>query len=267
MKNKILFSFAIGLIVIGLIVIWGKDVNAIKQSENDLPLTLKVTSEKQNYVLGEVVKLNFELINEGEKVVKIPFRPDVYTGYLGVWIAFDGQEFNQYKNTSWGRMEQSGPILQPGQSFISQANFLWNSKPKTLNLNPDVGKGRIMNDYAFPKVGVYFIKAMATVPGNTPMKIESKPIQIVINEPIGNDLEVWNLIKDNGDFAYFIQQGGTPTYQDEKAEKLLEEIEQIAQNYPNSVLGGQMKQKLEKFRIDEEKRRKSLEKAIIKPKN
>ena len=196
MKNKILYSFVGVLVAFALITIWSQGVNAFKQLKNDLPLRLEVSSEKQTYVTGEMVKLNFELTNEGDKAIRLPYRPDVSTGYLDVWIAFDGQEFNRYNNTTWGRMERSGPTLQPGQSFKSQAAVLWNSKPDISHLRPDVAKGKIMTDYAFPKAGVYLVKAIASIPDANSdailAKIESEPIQIVVNEPVGDDLKVWN---------------------------------------------------------------------------
>ena len=263
MKNKISISFAGVLMVVALMAVWAKSTGAIKQAKNSSVLALKVNSEKQTYVLGELIKLNFELSNEGDKAVRVAYKPDVSTGYLKIWIAFDDREFNLYNNSSWGRMENRGLTLQPGQHFKSQATIFWNSKPQI----PRSGEGKILTDYAFSKAGIYFIKAVASITGDNPMKIESEPIQIVVNEPVGDDLKVWNQIKENGDIAYFIQQGETPTYQDEKAEKLLKEIEQITGKYPNSDLAGQMKQKLEKFRIDEEKRKEMLEKARVKPKN
>lgn len=80
-------------------------------------------------------------------------------------------------------------------------------------------------------------------------------------------MKVWNQIKENGGIAYFLQQGETITYHDTKAENLLKEVKQIAQKYPKSFLAGRMKQKLEKFRIDEEKRKEMLEKTNVKPVN
>lgn len=261
MKNKILFSFLGVLLVLTLIAVWGKGVNAVKQSENDSALTLKVSSEKQTYILGEVIRLDFELINVGDKPIRLPYSPDVSTGYLKIWIAFNGQEFNLYNNTSWGLEEKRGSTLQPGQSFKSQATVLWNSKPQI----PRAGEGKILTDYAFPEAGVYLVKAVASIPNETASdsltKIESEPIQIVINNPVGDELKVWNQIKSKGEIAYFMQQGETPTYQDEKAEKLLKEVEQLSQKFPNSFLANKMKLTLEKFRVDEERRREWLEKA------
>lgn len=122
-----------------------------------------------------------------------------------------------------------------------------------------------MTDYAFPEAGNYLIKAIATVPNGASSddltKIESETIQIIINDPIRDDLKVWNQIKNRGEIAYFLQQGETPTFQDDKAEKLLKEIEQISQKYPNSLLANKMRLTLEKFRVDEEKRKELLERA------
>lgn len=100
MKNRILFGFVGVLVGFALIVIWSQGVNAFKQLKNDLPLRLEVNSEKQTYITGEMVKLNFELTNEGSKAIRLPYRPDVSTGYLDVWIASDGREFNRYNNTT-----------------------------------------------------------------------------------------------------------------------------------------------------------------------
>jgi hypothetical protein len=261
MKNKIFFSILGISLILVLVAVWNKSVDTVKGSEGISPFALKVSSEKQAYILGETVRLNFELTNEGDQPVNLVYRPDVSTGYLHLWIASDGQEFKEYNNTSWGREETGGPTLQPGQSFISQAEVLWNSKPQI----PRKAKSKILTDYAFPQAGIYLIKAVVSLPVKSDSdkltKIESEPIQITINEPVGDDLEVWNLIKDKGDIAYFLQQGGTPTFQDEKAEKLLKEVERISQKYPNSVLANKLRSTLEKFRIDEEKRKEWLEKA------
>lgn len=271
MKNKILYTFLAFATLVTLcsfVIERASKVGAFNNSQN---LKLDLSSSKKDYVQGEIVELSVNLINESSQPVKVGLTPTVENGFLHIWIADSNQEFKEYRNSGWGLRESGKGILKAGESFKSEATILWNAKPQTSHLNEDAAKrateGKISTDYAFPKAGIYSIKSVATIAGDSPMKIESEPIQIVINEPIGDDLKVWNQIKDNGDIAYFIQQGGTPTYQDEKTEKLLKEVEQIAEKYPNSNLAGQMKQKLEKFRTDEEKRKEMLEKARIKPKN
>ncbi len=275
MKTKTFICVSVVLIAAAFIVNWVNTVGARQNVKNDSPLTLNISSEKGSYVLGEMIRLNFDLVNKGYQPVLLGHAPNVLNGYLKIWIAFEDQRFNEYSNNAWGLIDGRGKLLQPGESYKSDAAILWNLKPQTSHLNVDAAKrasnDRIMTDYAFSMAGTYQVKAVVSIPDNnspgTWTKIESKPIQITITEPVGDDLKVWKLIKDNGDIAYLIQQNDTPTYRDEKAEKLLREIEQIANDYPNSFLAGQMKEKLEKFRIEDAKRKESLEKAKVKPSN
>ena len=276
MKIKItIFAFFALLATFSLISVAYSNQASDSQTDDWSSLKLKVSTSNQDYLLGEVVRLNFEIVNEGSKKIILPGCSTVKGGYLRIHIAYENQPFKEYFG-SGSRWQLDGGCgdavsLEPGQSFKTNTTVLWNVKPEVLHLNEDAAKrvaeGRIMNDYALPKSGVYFIKAVLRLPGETRPTIESEGVQVVINEPVEDDLEVWSQIKDKGDIAYFIQQGGTPTYQDEKAEKLLKEVEQIVRKYPNSYLASQMKQKLEKFRMDEEKRKEMLEKARIKPKN
>ena len=195
---------------------------------------------------------------------------NVESGYVKIFVSPVNQVFRQYINGGV-RTKTAGFVIRGGETVESQATILWNSKPDIKNLSDSAVKiyddNQLMTNYAFPNTGIYFIKAVLIIPGEPQTKIESELVKIVINEPVGDDLKVWNQIKDNGDIAYFIQQGETPTYQDEKAKKLLKEIEQITGKYPNSDLAGQMKQKLEKFRTGEEKSKEMLEKSGVKPKN
>jgi len=183
-------------------------------------------------------------------------------GYFQVWIAPERKSFDRYKNTSWGLLESGGVTIAPGAAYTDSATIMWNAKPQILRPN----EGLILTDYAFPATGGYKVKAVVSLPG-TENKLESPPIQIVIDEPIGDDLKVWNLIKDNGEIAYFIQNGGVLTSKDDEREKLVKQIEQIVADYPGSILVGQLNQSLEKFRANEIRRKEILEKAKKNPKN
>jgi len=62
-----------------------------------------------------------------------------------------------------------------------------------------------------------------------PKFVDSEPIAITVEEPIGEDLEVWNRIKNDGKFAFFIQ------------------VEDILQKYPRSIYAAPLRRSLEKF--------------------
>jgi len=267
MKKMTLLGLFCVSVLIGVIVSWSIVARAISKSVAGPPLKVKVMSERDVYIIGETVKLAFELVNEGSEPITLLSRPDVMTGYLKVWIAFDGREFNQYSNSSWGLFEGSGVKIQPGGSIKSEATILWNNKPQISRL----GEGNILTDYAFPEAGVYQMKAVAAIrdrssPG-TLIKIESEPIQIRVTQPVGDDLKVWNRIKDNGAVAYFLQQGDTLTFRDLQAQKTIKEVEQLSEEYPDSYLAKRMRQTLEKFRLEDAKRKDKLEKAKVKPAN
>lgn len=275
MKSKTLFGFLCVSLFFILIVVWTKAVNADKQSTDDTVITLKVSSDKQSYIQGEAVNLTFEAINKTDKSVDIY---DVSSGFLNVKIAFNGERFNQYKNTSWGTSETGGKRIKPGESYKSQAKVLWNSNPVGTFSNVESivnsEKGAILSDYAFPEAGIYLIKAVLSVPSNTLpttlTKIESEPIQITVNKPVGDDLEVWNKIKDNKEIANFMHRGSFLGWKsfliedDKELSEILKEIEEIVQSYPNSLLVGQLKPNLEKFRANEEKKKANMRK-IKKP--
>lgn len=237
-------------------LVWVTNVNALKTAVYDSYLTLKVSSDKQSHNLGEIVNLTFEATNETDKAVNIY---DVSSGYLNVWIAFSGQKFHRYNNTSWGRSEGGGKIVQPGQSYKSQTTVMWNNKPQI----PSSVDGNILTDYAFSEAGVYSVKAIVSIPSDTSetlTKIESAPIEIVINKPVGDDLIVWNKIKDSRDIANFMHRGSFFGADSEVNSKIFKEIETIVQNYSNRLLVKQLKPNLEKFYANEKLRKLYLEK-------
>lgn len=224
-------------------------------SEIEQPeLNVKVSPSKQGYVQGEVVVLDIEVTNSGSS--------DVYfrgAHTIQVFIASGDQKFKEY--TPGGvSLKTKGFYIKPGQTIKSQATLLWNRKPRPQELGAAYAEDLIKTDYAFPEPGVYFIKAGLIISFEPKIRTESKPIQIVINEPIGNDLEVWKLIKNNPEIGYFLQYSEFKVRKDDEKEKLLEEIKQIAQNYPSSALTDQVEQSLERFRETEKKRKEFLQK-------
>ncbi|MGH9820088.1 MAG: hypothetical protein ACRD43_07940, partial [Pyrinomonadaceae bacterium] len=116
MKRKILFSFLGMFIIASSIMTWASRVDAVKSEGNETAFALSVTSNKQAYLLGEPITLNFALKNIGDVPVRLTLNPDVYTGYLKIWIASSDGDFAQYRNSSWGLREKGGKSLDPEQS-------------------------------------------------------------------------------------------------------------------------------------------------------
>jgi hypothetical protein len=76
-------------------------------------------------------------------------------------------------------------------------------------------------------------------------------------------LEVWYRIKDNGDIGYFLQEGEIVRgryHKPEERAKFQQEVERLLNQYPNSFYAQSLRQSLDKFKANEEKRKASLEK-------
>lgn len=226
---------------------------AVKSSADNSDLVLKVGSDKESYILGEKINLQFELKDKNNKIVALASPPRVEDGSIKVWIASSNRSFKEYRGAGWGFSDSSKS--QKAESFKSDAGILWNGKAPDSSKNASSDKSGLETDYAFVVAGVYFIKATATVyPQNFKSEddkivLESEPIQIIMNEPVGNDLEVWNRIKDNGGFGLFMQTGSFINDKADEAQKLVIAVEDIISKYPDSLLVVQLQQGLEKYRL------------------
>ena len=190
--KKVVFAF-LTLITI-VFTYWLINTNTVKSSGSNANLVLTIQLDKESYILGEKINLQFELKDKKNKIIALNALPTVENGYLRVWIASSNRSFKEYKGARWGFDEGGKP--QKGTSFKSQANILWNGKVPDSWKNESFGRNRIETDYAFVEAGVYFIKATAIIfdedakSDDDKIVIESEPIQIIVNEPIGDDLEV-----------------------------------------------------------------------------
>ncbi|MFM9905037.1 MAG: hypothetical protein ACKVQJ_10760 [Pyrinomonadaceae bacterium] len=238
------------------------------EASNEIDLSLGIP--KKEVKLGEMLSIETKITNnsslpvylEGDSnyavSIKIAFEEDKdYRLYVpeGPLISLDGV----YIPTK----------IDPQETFRKQCAILWNRNFSTevKNLSKEAAEsyigGKILTDYAFPGAGTYFIKAVTTVmKSNKPFLIESGPIQITVREPQGEDLEIWNKIKNNSEFAHFLQYGDmTRGYKKpEERTRFQQEVEQILADHPNSFYATNLRQSLDKFSANEAKRRESLEK-------
>jgi hypothetical protein len=225
-------------------------------------LTFKAKTNKETLILGEPVEIEFVFFNTGNNSVIIP-SSGVEAGSLQVFIAKPNEEFKEYFASGWGRKRGTQKALEPKQSYSYKSTILWNGKPNVSHLNEDsakrVLKGKITTEYALPEPGTYLIKGISYV-GENAVPIESDPIEIVVNAPVGDDLKVWNQIKGNREIALLMQTSEFNTSKDEEKEKLVRDVEQIIVQYPNSVYSSYLRTNLEKYKASEEKRNEFMRK-------
>lgn len=204
--------------VLTLLLILLSGVIALSQTGSRLSkdirlLTLEVKPDKSSYLPGELITLDFRILNASKEPVLLPKGLDVWSGHLQVFISDESNVYKMYKGPRWGLADVIGGAsakLAPGDSYRSTATVLHNHRIETTHLNEkyaaQISKGLIPTEYVLPEPGIYFIKATLLDDGSE-CKIESEPVRVVIEEPYGIDLEVWNKIKGNGNYARFIQTG------------------------------------------------------------
>ncbi len=264
------YYVAIGIFIAFLLGISGTIIGLTQIETETSNLAFKGKPDKESIVLGEPITIQFEISNNGETPIKVHVG-GVETGFLKVLIAGQDGDFKRYFGYGWGLLMGKMSNLSPDSSHkYKEVAILWNGKIDVSGLNDHAAKeklkGKISTEYAFPEPGVYFVKGLSYV-GENAVPIESKPIKILVREPEGIDLEVWKQIKGNAEIALLMQSGGFNTGKEEEKQELIEQVEQIIERYPDSIYSSYLKPNLEKYKVDELRRKESLKKAIIKPKN
>lgn len=258
-----------------ILVIFAVTNNVFLTSSEANQLELEVKPQKETYQLGEPIQFEFGIKNASNKNIVILNGLGHLDGYLSVWISKDGKPFEKYDHTKWGITHSSKiTALRPNESVINKALVFWNSKPKFSNsVASDIAErasaGRIKTDYAFPEAGTYYVKAAYSIfaaDQAEATRIESQPVKIDIAEPTGDDLKVWNIIKDRGDFAYFLHEGEflISSYKTQERAKFEQEIEVIINQYPDSMIATRMQHRLENYRSNENKIKKLTQKFKTK---
>lgn len=244
-------SFGVLSLISVIFLFWLIHTKIVK-SEPGSNLILTVRTDKETYILGEKINLQFEIKDRNDKTFTLRGLPTVEVGFMQVWIAAaSNRNFKEYKGANWGRYDSSKPWT--GKSFESQAEILWNGKPPESWKNESFGKDLMNTDYPFMEGGIYLIKAAATIVDENAKSdedkivIESEPIRIVVDNPVDDDLVVWNKIKNNANLGLFMQHGRFTTTKPEEMQKLFEQVEKLIAKYPNSILVQQLKQGREKY--------------------
>jgi hypothetical protein len=239
-------KFRFGTVVAFVIIVLVGDVyimadTSARSEQNDKRLQLQIQVDKDRYLPGQVITVNFKILNNTNQTLMLDPGANVKTGRLQVFVSDGNDEFLQYTGPRWGLLDgiAKGSIEVQPQKFVeTSATVLHNRVVATYHLNKhaakELTKGRIDTEYAFPRPGVYYIKAKLFDRGYV-SHIESEPVKILIDEPQGPDLDIWNTLKTNGAYALFLQTGEISGHaKDPKADEIVQLLEDLVKRYPTS---------------------------------
>ncbi len=254
MKYKYMLAIAFGLCSF-----FG--VTKYVQSKFANNLKLFVSTPKNTFTTGEIIPFVCELKNEGSEEVILEDTLDPTYGSLKFYLFDEKKDFKySYINPNWGILEVNGSSIK-----IKKNEALTNYGQILSGINSDKRA-----EYYFDTSGTYYLQASYQIQLRGQAKyfeVKSELIKIVITQPLGEDLEVWNQIKNRGDYGYFIQNGDfiEPFYKVEERKKLQQEVEDILAKYPNSFYAASLSQSLAKFKASEAKRCELMEKMKPNP--
>jgi hypothetical protein len=229
------------------------------QQVNDLQLSLK--SEKTTYFLGQPIPLLIELDNLSGNPIILPDTFDPFYGSLKFSVHDYDRNVNfEYMNPNWGILETSGLVR------IGANEKLENRVQLLSRVKPDKSPA-----YFFQSEGTYDLRVSYQIqlPGGAATQVESRSIKIKLVKPVGENLKVWEKIKDNPEIGYFMQQSDftIPFYRSKDRLRLQDEVEQLILTYPDSLYSDYLRSNLEKYRPSEEKRQFLRKKALSEPNN
>lgn len=218
-------------------------------------LVVEMQADKQNYLPGEMISLRLNIKNGTDAPTLVSKQSTVWDGNLKVFIAYQTGGFKEYVGPGWGTRDSSPQQLlklNPGESFETEATVLWNQKIETSHLNEryakTLPKHRLNTDYALMESGTYYVKAVLYHP-QTGTNIESAPLFLTVEEPQGVDLNIWKTLKQNAEYAFFIQTGGLIEHpKGPKTVKMARELEDIMSQHPDSHYASSIRSSLSKHK-------------------
>lgn len=214
---------------------------------------LEVRASRQAYVLGEPVDLEIVVRNASNRPIALPGGFDVQQGYVGVEVAFEDGPFREYRGPGWGLDDavSSALVLRPRQSAATAASILFNHGMPSGHLNRDRAAevaARFLNEgYALPVPGRYHIKAVLFDGAGNGL-VESLPFEITVEEPTGEDREVWNELRSDPELGYFMQAGGPRGRSSElRKQQLVTRLERLVAYHPGSRYTELLRERLARY--------------------
>lgn len=223
-------------------------------------LSFTLASDSESYTPGRLVTVKMKIVNASADPVVVWGKASVEKGSIQIFISRDGTNFKEYTGPGWGlndAISVRGTRLEPAQGYETEATILYQLVENTSHLNPEyakqVSEQSFGSGYVLGRPGVYWIKALLYDSDYKKSK-ESNTIQVAVYEPRGEDLEIWNAIKDKPQYGYFIQTGEPPyPLADRRTDELVAALKGLAAAHPGNGHAQSINQSLSKFESTKEK--------------
>ena len=246
-NNKYYYLLAVLMMAVAFLATWQMRINA--QAEGKA-IQISLTTDKDNHALGELIGLKFDVKNMSGESLEVK-QPSVRTGNLRLFISSDGRRYVEYVGPNWGSLDSKRQQMQlgAGESFEDKATLLYNRRIPTAHLTPmyadKIRKERVDTEFAFLEAGHYWLKATYTNGKDT---FRSDAIEIDVTLPVGSDAVVWEQIKTDGAFAYFLHTGEVKYMPgSEESQVFVEKLRSITADYPNTNFSERLSEGLVKY--------------------
>ena len=233
---------------------------------NRAALELTVRGPNNAIRLGEPLDLDLQVTNKSNERILFRNAVDPEVGFVKVLISEgDTSHFRRYIGPRWGKsdVEYAPTNLAPNANLSHSVRILWHAAPeRSASIPADARENTsppmLLSNYAFTKPGSYWISAEYTIQpsgGGDLVVLQSQPICINVLEPSGEDLEVWNDIKGDGNFALLLHEGAVaiPDYKADERAAFQKRVDRLIANHPNSSYTEMLRQSLAKLRAHDEK--------------
>jgi hypothetical protein len=214
-------------------------------------LQAHLESTQTEWVLGVPVEFTVSVRNISNRTVRTRLTLYPEDGYLSFLISEDGSNFHRYTGSyNWGETIDMIPglvTLKPGQAEQAAFSVLWD-----LPIGP--ARHHPMKGFAFLHPGTYFVEVRILVcdVGD----LTSNVVRIVVLEPHGEDVGVWEALKADKELALYYgypRPGGA-------VQAVVERLQKLLYRYPHSSHTAAMRKALDvyaKHKAEMEKLRNS----------
>lgn len=232
--------------------------NAAAQANAPEGIVIDVRADKRPYVLGDPLELDIEVMNRSAATIQMPGQIDVWVGNIEVFVTDASGEYKQYRGPGWGLRDVADAgtqTLRSGRAANTSATLLYNHGSRVDHLNAAAQAklgGRLAEGFAFTRAGIYSVVVVYRG-GDRMADVVSEPVQIVMTEPKGDDLQVWNRLRVDPETAYFLHTASAKGHPaSDKALALVDTLEALVNLHPASHYADAIRTSLAKHRAETE---------------